>query len=180
MDEGIHGDSLKRKSIVIIVPSRLFHETEYEWLREIFEREGAKIIVSSSTLSGAYGASGKEVKPEILVKNIVVEEIDAVVFIGGAGCLQYLPDYSALNLVKKAVELEKILAAIHQAPRILAEAGVLIGKNTTCTTSASSYLKDRGAIVTGNDVECDGSMITAIGPSTAKQFGEAIVSALSE
>lgn len=178
-NEQVEGGRLKDKKIIMIVPERLFHETTFEWLNDIFIREGAKVIIASSTLSGAYSAGGLKVKPDILIKDIAVDDLDALVFVGGAGCLQYVSDHVALKVAKEVVHQGRILGAIDQAPRILAEAGLLEGKNVTCPSSVSNYLKEKGAVVTDQDVERDGNIVTAIGPSTAKQFGEAIVSALS-
>jgi protease I len=170
---------LKGKHIVMIIAERWWHTHEFTDLKELFEREGAAIIVASSTLS-EITRSGLTVKPDILVKDIVAENFDAVIFIGGAGCLQYASDYHAHEIAKQALKEGKILAAIHQAPRILAEAGLLTGKKATCTSSAQSYLKDKGAVVTNNNIERDGNIFTAIGPSAVKELGEAIVLALYE
>ena len=179
-DEQVEEGRLSNKTIVMVVPERLFHESTFDWLKEIFIREGAEVVMAASNPTGTYGLGGVNVKPDILVKNISVEDLDALVFVGGAGCLEFLSDYMTHELAKRVVEQKKILAAIHLAPRILAEAGLLKGRKVACTTAAESYLKEKGAIVTGNDVERDGYIITAIGPSTAKELGEAIVSALSE
>lgn len=37
-DEQIQTARLKGKNVVMVIPERIFHETEYEWLKEIFER----------------------------------------------------------------------------------------------------------------------------------------------
>lgn len=176
--EAAEAGPLKDKTIVLILPERLFHETEYEWLKEIFANEGAAVVTASAKLAGAYSASGKEIRPNIRLKDMVVDEIDAVVFIGGAGCLQYLSDYTAHKIAKQTLGSGKILAAIHQAPRILAQAGLLRGKKATCATSAQSYLTEKGAVFTGKDVQWDGNLVTATGPNTVKQLGKEIVSTL--
>ena len=68
------------------------------------------------------------------------------------------------------------------AVRILADAGVLEGRNATIFQSETScdVLKDAGATCTGNPVERDGNVITAQGPTTSSSFARMIVAALVE
>lgn len=169
---------LKGKHIVMIIAERSWHTHEFIDLKALFEREGAAIIVASSTLS-EITRSGLTVKPDILVKDIVVENFDAVIFIGGAGCLQYSSDYHAHEIAKQALKEGKIIAAIQLAPYILAEAGVLKGKKATAFNPDN--IKTSGAIITDKLVERDGNIITAsMGPGVIKEFGEMIVTALGE
>lgn len=177
-DKPAGSDRLKEKKIVLILPERLFHETEYQWLKEIFVAEGATIIIASAKLAGVYSLSGKEIMPDIRLKDLVVDEIDAIVFIGGMGCMQYAQDYTAHKVAKQAFNSGKILAAIHHAPRILAQAGLLSGKKATCPSPVKSHLTKKGAMVTGKDVQWDQNIVTAIGPSAVKQLGREMISAL--
>jgi protease I len=118
------------------------------------------------------------VKPDILIHDVQVKDYDAVVFIGGFGCTEYFDNPIAHKIARQALEQGKILAAIELAPTILANAGLLNGKKATA--SRSYILKQRGAIYTGEHVERDGNIITGSGPNAATEFGEAIVSALTE
>ena len=174
---------LTGKQIVMIIAQKNFEKPEYEYPREIFEREGADIIVASSSLSHAtssiYLASTQlKVKPDILINDIQAKNFDAVVFVGGLGCMEYFDSPIAHKVAKQALEQGKIVAAICGAPVILANAGLLNGKKAT--TSRSHNIKEKGAIYTGNHIERDGNIITANGPSASTEFGEAIASALSE
>jgi len=58
------------------------------------------------------------------------------------------------------------------APYILANAGLLEGKK--------AVIKQGGAIFTNKPVIKDGNIIMVVGPSAAREFGEAILKALSE
>jgi protease I len=173
---------LKGKKIVMIIAQRQFEGTEFKEPKEIFEREGATIIVACSTLSEAtsMGFYILIVKPNILINDIKVRDFDAIVFIGGFGCAEYFDNPVAHKIAKEALEQDKILAAICMAPRILANAGVLKEKKVTCFPSVREDIKVKGAIVTGEMVERDGKIITGNGPSAATKFGEMIVSALRE
>jgi protease I len=171
---------LKGKKIVMIIAQQQFEGTEFKEPKDIFEREGAKIIVACRTVSEAtsMGRYSLIVKPDILIKDINVKDFDAVVFVGGYGCMDYFDDPAAHKIAKQAVEQKKILAAICLAPTILANAGLLQGKKATCFSPGNITAK--GAIATGKDVERDGNIITGNGPYAAEKFGETIVLALSE
>ena len=171
---------LKGKKIVMIIAASMFDSDEFKDPKDIFEQGGAKIIVASSTLSEetSTGFYKLTVKPDILINDVKVKDFDAIVFIGGFGVGEYFDNPVAHNIAKQALEQKKILAAIGLASTILANAGLLNGKKATASNSYS--IKQRGAIYTGKPVERDGNIITATGPSTTIQFGEAIVSALSE
>ena len=176
------GGKLKGKRIVMIIAERMIESSEFKEPKDIFEREGAKIVVACSTLSEAtsMGLYSLKVKPHILINDIRVNEFDAVVFVGGFGCSEYFDNPVAHNIAKQALDQDKILAAICMAPRILANAGVLEGKKATCFPNVREDIKAKGAIVTGEMVERDGKIITGNGPSAAEKFAETIVSALSE
>lgn len=172
--------TLKDKKIVMIIAERMFEASEYKESKDIFEQEGAKVIVAGSTLSEASGSGlyMMTVKPDILITDIETKNFDAIVFIGGIGCAEYFDNPMAHKIAKQALDQGKIIAAICGAPVILANAGLLKGKKVT--TSRSYNIKQKGAIYTGNPVEHDGNIITANGPGAATEFGKAIVSALSE
>ena len=70
------------------------------------------------------------------------------------------------------------MAAIHLAPEILANAGVLKGKKAVSYLSYN--IKTKGAIVTDKMVERDGNIITGRSQGAATEFGEAIINALKE
>jgi len=170
---------LRGKKIVMIIAKSMFEEVEFKEPKEIFDRESADVTIASSTLSLATGGNLK-VQPDILIDDIKVTDYDAIVFIGGFGVTEYFENPQAHRIARQAVETNKILAAICMAPRILANAGVLEGKKTTCFPSVREDVKAKGAIVTGEMVERDGNIITGNGPGASTKFGEAIVSALSE
>lgn len=111
-------------------------------------------------------------------------DFDAVVFVGGPGCLKSLDNEESYNLAKETIAKNKILAAICISPVILARAGVLRGKKATVWTnsmdkSAIKILEQNGAIYQNKTVVVDGKIITADGPISAKEFGERIVGLLT-
>jgi protease I len=170
---------VKGKKAVMIIAERNFRDEELLEPRRILEEKGIEVTVASTSLNVAKGMLGAKVKPDILVKEIKVDDYDAIIFVGGQGASQYWNDSLAHNIVKEAVEKDKILCAICIAPVTLANAGVLAGKKATVWSSERGKLEAKGVIYTGKPVQVEGKIITAEGPQAAKEFGRAIVKALS-
>lgn len=169
---------LKDKKIVMIIAKNDFRDEEYKKPRAIFEKNGVKVTVASSSLDISTGMLGVKVKPDILYKDIKVEDYDAVIFVGGIGAKEYWDDTKAHQIAKDTISKGKVLGAICIAPVTIARAGVLNGKKATVFSTEISNIKKNGAIYTGNTVEVDGKIVTAEGPSAASEFGEAILKAI--
>jgi len=169
---------LQGKKILMIIASHDFRDEELFKPRDLFLERGMKVILASSSLKTSRGMLGGTVQPDILVKEVKVEEFEAIIFVGGMGSSEYWEDPVAREIVKKAVALNKIVGAICIAPVTLANAGILEGKKATVFSSEISKLKEKGAIYTGKNVEVDGNIITANGPQAAEEFGKAIIQSL--
>lgn len=166
------------KRVVMVIAKKDFRDEELFEPKKIIEQAGGKVTVASSSLNEAKGMLGKTCKPDILVKDINVDEFDAVVFVGGTGASEYWNDSTAIAIAKSAAEKKKLLAAICIAPVTLANAGLLDGKKATVWESEADKLRAKGAKYTGAAVEVGGDRITANGPEAAAEFGAAIVVAL--
>ena len=109
----------------------------------------------------------------------MVDDYNAIVFIGGQGAVEYFDNPIALNIAREAAAKRKVLAAICIAPTVLANAGVLTGVRATSFISERDRLVQSGAVYTGAPVERDRFIITASGPLAAVPFGRAIADALA-
>ena len=168
------------KTVVMIIAEKIFRDEEYQVPKEILTKAGIKVITASTTTGEAVGKLGLKVKPDILVSQVVIDGLDALIFIGGGGASQYFNDPLAHSLAKQAAEKGKIYGAICIAPIILANAGLLKGKRATVFPSPDGIeaLKKGRANYTAGDVEVDGKLITGCGPEAAKKFGEALIKML--
>lgn len=175
---------LTGKKILMVVAFEGFRDEEFEEPYKIFTGAGASVTVASWQTGEAKGMLGKTITVNTTVDEVNVDDYDAVVFVGGVGSKNYYNNKFALNIVRRAYEKNKIIAAICIAPGILANAGVLQGKKATIwdggTGEFIKILKNSGATYTGANVERDGNVITANGPHAAKEFGETIAKALTE
>jgi protease I len=174
----------KGKKAVMIIAFRDFRDVEYFVPKEILEKAGIEVKTASNKSGTAIGADGGDTNVDLLVSQIKVADFDAIIFVGGPGCLDALDNENSYKVAKEAVSQNKVLAAICISPVILAKAGVLEGKRATCWTdplgSQAKILKEKGAIFEKKSVVVDGKIITGNGPSAAEEFGKAIVELLTK
>ncbi|MBN1913790.1 MAG: DJ-1/PfpI family protein [Candidatus Omnitrophica bacterium] len=172
--------ALAAKSAVMIIANNDFQDDEFLQPKMVLEANGIEVTVASNSLDEAVGMDGLKAMPDILISDIDINEYDAILLIGGYGATIFLDDPMINKIAQDTVSANKILAAICLGPVCLAKAGVLTGKNATTYPAEENQkaLTDCGVNYTSADVEIDGNIITASGPSAAKKFGEAIVKAL--
>ncbi len=192
---------MKKKKIAMIIAFRDFRDEEYFVPKDILEGAGVEIKTVSTQEGTAIGADGGEAEIDLLIKDLnpaefadlqgksshdsiqSISSFDAVVFIGGPGCLKYLDTEDSYRVAKETVLQQKVIAAICISPVILAKAGVLEGKQATVWSSPMDRepvraLKDYGAVYQDAPVVIDGKIITGNGPAAAKRFTEAIIDIL--
>lgn len=159
--------------ILTIIAPKGYQDIEYNDPKEILIKEGHQ-IVTASTEKKAEGALGGTTDTDILLNDVKVNDYDAVIFVGGPGSVTYFTHQQALKIAKEFFNKGKLTCAICAAPGILAYAGVLTGKRATCHPSVADILIKNSIIYTASSVEKDGKIITAAGPSSAKDFGKVI------
>ena len=168
---------MKMKALLIIAPQN-FRDEEYFHTKEELEKAGVETVTASRSTETAMGMMGGTARPDISLGEVDVNDYDAILFIGGNGSSVYFNNPAALDIAKKADAAGKIVGAICIAPSILANAGLLKNKRATSYPSEESNLRAKGADYTGEDLTVDGRIITADGPSSARDFGRAIARAL--
>jgi len=173
---------VKGKKAVMIIAFREFRDAEYFIPKEILERAGIEVKTASNKSGTAIGADGGDTNVDLLVSQINVSDFDAIIFVGGPGCLDALDNEDSYKVARETVSQNKVLAAICISPVILAKAGVLKGKRATVwndfAKTQAKILEKEGAIFEDKPVVVDGKIVTANGPEAAKEFGNAILELL--
>jgi len=164
---------------VFVVASRGFRDEELLEPRAALEAAGVKTLVASSALGAAEGMLGASVPVDLLYTAIRLDELDALVFVGGEGAAEYWDDRAAHRLAREAQAQGKVLGAICFAPSTLANAGLLEGRRATCFATRRGHLQAKGALVAPEPVVRDGKLVTGEGPQAATAFGAALVEVLS-
>ena len=170
--------SIEGKRVCMIVPYNNYQDEELDIPKELFETEGAIVSIFSSESGFATGMSNAKTEVDGINEELNVADFDAIVFVGGIGVIEYNNDPIAHSIAQQAIQQNKTLAAICLAPVILANAGVLEGKQATVLGGAEK-LKRKGCTYVDEPVVVDGAIITANRPSAAEEFAKEIITALS-
>ena len=171
--------SLKGKRIAILVEQD-FEDVELTEPLKVMKDTGAQIfIVGSGSQTTYQGKRGKAtIKADIDADKVRAEDFDAIIIPGG-----YAPDKMRLHqpmidLVKRAYDLGKVIAAVCHGPQLLISAGIVGGRRVTSWPSVAIDLKNAGAIWLDEPVVKDGNIITSRRPSDLPVFNNAIIQAL--
>jgi len=168
------------RSAVFVVAQQGFRDEELLIPAEILRSRGIKTAIASKSEGPALGKLGAQVEANLALPSVLVKDFDAIIFVGGPGARGYFEDEAALKLAQNFQKAGKIIGAICVAPSILANAGVLLGKEATAFPSEEENLRNRGADYTGMPLATDGLIVTAKGPEAAKDFGEKIAYLLED
>jgi protease I len=171
--------SLKGKILMVLSPQD-YQEDELNVLRDYFESEGYAVTLASKGVKTATGMNGENVSVDVGIDEVDLSGYQAVIFVGGEGIyyLKLNEDPYYTGLARKAALQNKLVGAICLGPWILADAGLLEGKEATA--AETDYIKSKGAVVSDQPVVQDGNIITANGPDASREFADAVVVALEE
>jgi protease I len=164
------------KVLSIVAPEK-FQQIEYLESKRALEEKGHEVI-TSSTHQIAFDKLDQSYNVDILLDEVMEDDFDAVLFVGGPGSHAHFDDEDFHAVARAFYESGKLTTAICAAPVILGRAGLLKGKRATCWSDQTQDLQKTKADYTGVHVEKDGLIITADGPNSAYAFGMAIAEAL--
>ncbi len=163
------------KKVLMVIAKADFRDEEYVEPRKIFEQANFEIKVAASQRGACVGKLGLETWADLDLDQVSGSDYDGVVFIGGPGAAKYANDPIAWNIAKQAHQAGRVVAAICMAPEILANAGLLSGRQATASESSVAAIEAKGAkYIDDQPVVKDDKIITASGPAAAIRFGEVI------
>ncbi len=175
---GTDSETASKGKILMVLPPQDYQEDELNVPKEHFLNNGYEVTLASKGVETATGMNGENAPVDVEIDEVDISPYQAVVFVGGDGIyslkLSEDPDY--VGLAKKSALQNKLVAAICLGPWILADAGLLQGKEATA--AETDHIKSKGAVISDQPVVSDGNIITANGPDVAQEFAEAVVSAL--
>src|SRR5512136_3137298 len=172
---------LDGKRIAILVEQD-FEDAELTEPLRAMKAAGARVMLVGSGSQKSYrGKRGTaEVKVDADADQVRADYFDAIIIPGG-----YAPDKMRLHkpmidLVRKAHDLGRLVAAICHGPQLLISAEVVRGRKATSWPSIAIDLKNAGAEWVDEPVVQDGKMITSRQPADLPEFNAAIIAALQE
>ena len=171
--------SLEGKKIAILVEAD-FEDDELTSPLQAMKEAGAEVTIVGSKAGAKY--RGKRNKAEIVsdaaADGVNPQDFDAIIVPGG-----YAPDKMRLHkpmidMVIRAYEGGRLVAAVCHGPQLLISADIVRGKRMTSWPSVAVDLKNAGADWVDEEVVKDGNLITSRKPSDLPAFNKAIIQAL--
>jgi protease I len=170
---------LQGKRIAILAEEDFEDSELMEPLRAMRDAGARVTIVGSGSHDTYHGKRAQaKIKVDTIADKVNIQDFDAVIIPGG-----YAPDrmrlhQSMIDLVKKASDCGKVVAAVCHGPQLLISANVVRGRRITSWPSVAIDLKNAGANWVDEPVVQDGKLITARKPSDLPRFSKAIIDAL--
>lgn len=168
--------SLEGRKIAILVEAD-FEDEELTAPLRVMKEAGADVTIVGGKSGAKY--RGKRHRAETVsdaaADGVNPQDFDAVIVPGG-----YAPDKMRLHqpmvdLVKKAYEDGKLIAAVCHGPQLLISADIVRGKRMTSWPSVAVDLQNAGAEWVDEEVVKDGNLITSRRPSDLPSFNKAII-----
>ena len=167
------------KKIIFVTAPEAFRDEEYYKPKKILEEVGIEVITASLKIGELSGRFGYKAMSTFTIQDIILNDFDAIAYIGGNGSNVFFNNPYALKLANNFFKCKKPIASICIAGVILANAGILRDRKATVFSDGKASLIKGGAIYTGASLEIDGNIITANGPEVAEDFGKAIVKVMN-
>ena len=165
---------------VAILAEQDFEDSELiEPMRAMKSADGRVWIVGSGSQETYRGKRGSAtVRVDATADEVKAEDFEAIIVPGG-----YAPDKMRLHqpmvdLVRKAHDLGKVIAAICHGPQLLISADIVRGRRVTSWPSIAIDLKNAGANWVDAPVVQDRNLITSRKPADLPRFNKAIIEAL--
>ncbi len=162
--------------IMFIVDSD-FEDSEFRVPYDQVKQAGHEaVIVGLQAGKQLKGKKGKEtITAEKSVKDVSVDQFDALVIPGGYSPDHLRMDPGMVDLVRAFFQQDKPLAAICHAGWMLAEADIADGRTLTSWPSIKTDLINAGAHWVDREVVEDGNLITSRKPDDLQAFCEALL-----
>jgi len=171
---------LEGKRIAILVEEDFEDSEVVEPLRAMKDA-GAKVVVvgsgSRETYKGKRGTA--TIRVDVTADKISAEDFDAIIVPGGYAADKMRLYQPMIDLVKKAHDSGKVVAAICHGPQLLISAGILRGRRLTSWPSVAVDLNNAGAKWVDEPLVQDGNIITSRKPADLPRFNKAIIEALT-
>jgi protease I len=176
------GKQLEGKTVLLIVPPHQFREEEVFEPKRILEKEGADVVVASTTARTCRGTREGVIDATLAIEEAKAESFDAAVLAGGLSVPDYFwKDNKLIEFVAAMSEAGRLVAAISLSTVVLAKAKLLEGREATVyyLPEALDELKAGGATYVDKKLIVDGKLVMAEGPGAVASFSDAIVTVLA-
>lgn len=155
-----------------------FEEIEALTPVDLLRRAGVEIRTVGLNGKIVYGSHAIGVECDTVIDELEISDAEMIVLPGGLGGVSSIRGCGkALEAVKAVYEADKYVAAICAGPTVLADLGILSGKQATCYPGQIPNMKD-AKVVENAACVTDGKVITGTSAGTAVPFALALIEAL--
>lgn len=174
-------DNTTLNAMQVLVPlAQGCEELEAVTITDLLTRAGIKVITAGLDDKVVVASRGMKLLPDKVLDDVLDEAFDMIVLPGGLPGADHLNnDPRIQSLVKKMAADNKYTAAICAAPRVLATAGILDGKQATSFPGALAQFPVNNMTYEEHAVVVDGKVVTSRGPGTAMDFALTLIELLS-
>ncbi len=156
---------------VLILADNGFEDSELIYPYYRFQEAGYKVDVVGPKAKEIYtGKHGLTIKSDLSPEAVDIKDYVAVIIPGGRAPDHMRTNKGLVELVKKAFQGGKVIAAICHGPQLLIEAGIVKGRRVTCYVSVATDLKNAGGIYEDKSVVVDGNLVTSRFPADLPNF----------
>jgi protease I len=180
--EQTFAETCVRKRVLILATDG-FEQCELMEPKKALEAAGIETIVAgprAGLIKGWHHSDwGESVMVDAVLGEVEAEDFDALLLPGGP----MIPDALRMQdevicLIEDFDELDKPIAALCQAPALLAEADIVEGRGVTAWPAIMTDLENAGAQVFDEEVLIDGNLITGRDPADIAAFSRALIDVL--
>ncbi len=154
-------------------------ELEAVTVIDLLRRAGIEVVTAGLEPGPVKCSRGVVLMPDTTLDQVLSEDFDMVVLPGGLPGADHLQqDERIRSLLQRMAGEGRYTAAICAAPKVLASAGLLEGREVTAYPGVLESMSLSGVRLTSDPVVADGKVITSRGPGTAMDFALALIERL--
>lgn len=155
-------------------------ELEAVTVIDLLRRAEVEVVVAGLEQGPITASRGVVLLPDTCLAEVLSDEFDMIVLPGGIGGAKRLEADSRISeLLQSMAHANRYIAAICAAPKVLASAGLLKGRQATGYPGTLDDYSHSTTISTATVVQ-DGRIITSRGPGTAMDFALSLIEILCD
>lgn len=165
---------------VLVLVAENYNHLEYSYVVDALIRHGAEVVVASFNLEVVDSYDGGNVKPDMTLEDVKLENYHAIYIPGGYGPEELAKSELVLNIVREAWRRRLVVSAICHGPLVLAKADVIRGVRVTGYSAVLNELEQAGGVLVDENAVRDGYMVTGTDPSALPQFTKLLLEAIAD
>ncbi len=165
----------------VLVPlAKGFEELEAVTVIDLLRRARFDVVAAGLESGPIKASRGTIILPDCDLDAVFHAAFDMIVLPGGMPGSDHLDSDRRIRELLQRMDTEGgYIAAICAAPKVLANAGLLVGKKATAYPGVLEQLPGAGVTLVPEPVVRDGKIITSRGPGTAMDFALELIEVLA-